>query len=80
MSGWDLVRKLHGSEIDRDTRITAIKNIARCLVDISPSLEINRVEAQLQKQIRLCDFITYPNNKLFGFKIIVNPPYKEGNK
>ncbi|BBJ32430.1 hypothetical protein RAS_p260 (plasmid) [Rickettsia asiatica] len=47
---------------------------------IPPSLEINRVEAQLQKQIRLCDFITYPNNKLFGFKIIVNPPYKEGNK
>lgn len=80
LSGWDLVRKLHGSEIDRDTRMTAIKNIARCLVDISPSLEINRVEAQLQKQIGLCDFITYPNNKLFWFKIIVNPPYKEGNK
>ena len=58
----------------------AIKNIARCLVNISPSLEINSVEAQLQKQIKLCDFITYPNSKLSGLRIIVNPPYKEGSK
>jgi hypothetical protein len=50
------------------------------LVNISPSLEINSVEAQLQKQIKLCDFITYPNSKLSGLRIIVNPPYKESNK
>ena len=80
LSSWDLVKKLHGSEIDRDTRMIAIKNIARCLVNISPSLEINSVEAQLQKQIKLCDFMTYPNSKLSGLKIIVNPPYKEGSK
>ena len=28
LSSWDLVKKLHGSEIDRDTRMIAIKNIA----------------------------------------------------
>jgi predicted RNA methylase len=80
LSNWDLVTKLHGSEIDAGTRALAIKNIAKCLVKISPCLKSANIEAQLQKQIKLYDFNNYPNELLSGLRIIVNPPYKEGNK
>jgi len=80
LSNWDLVKKLHGSEIDQNTRNIAIKNIAGCLVKISPLLEIRAVEKRLEKQIKLCDFNNYPNKTLSGLRIIANPPYKEGAK
>ena len=77
VSGVDLAKKLHGSEIDLDTRDFAINNLTEiiCLLSKSDSQK-NEIKRILKSKIVCHDFLNFKKD-LSHFLVLVNPPYKE---
>lgn len=75
LRGPDLLRRLHGVEICRETRDMLVANVARALAPwhgMAPS----NAEALLGPQMETADFLAW-DGRMEGRAVLTNPPYKE---
>lgn len=76
----ELLSKLHGCEICKDTLDDAIQNILIGLKDYTTNLTHNNAKSILSKNLINQDFLSFEFVKDINYLVITNPPYKENKQ
>lgn len=75
LRGADLLRRLHGVEICRETRDALVSNVARALAPWHGLAQAD-AEAILGPRMETADFLAW-EGRMEGRAVLTNPPYKE---